>query len=84
MTTEKLHEPIAPPNFKIIEQRAYSVNPGDYYLCVIRCEAIDKRDVRHPYVTWGFNKQTGGCFWGHYFKEELEAKYDFRTRGPKN
>ena len=62
---------------QLIKSKKYSSNPGDAHLAVV----LAKVDGYHPYVTWVYNKQDGGYFWGHYFETMVEAAKDFDKRG---
>jgi len=61
----------------ILLEKPYSNHPGDSHLTMVLARWHNK------FVTWGYNMQDQGFFWGHYFQEsELEkALDDFNKRG---
>lgn len=61
----------------ILARKPYSANTGDEHLEIVLAQT---EDIYHPYVTWGYNKQTKGYFWGHYFSEFDKALEDFNKR----
>lgn len=64
-------------NKKILARKPYSSAEGDGHLEIVLAEISDSIT---PFVTWGFNKQTGGYFWGHYFDDKEKALEDFNTQ----
>lgn len=62
---------------EILARRPYSHLEGDSHLEVVMAK-IDNKIT--PYVTWCYNKQTNGYFWGHYFITKNAAIDDFYFR----
>lgn len=59
-------------------RKPYSDHPGDAHLEVVLAKV---EFGAHPWVTWMFNKEDGGYFWGHYFETQEEAVKDYNERG---
>jgi len=62
---------------KILARKPYSTAEGDKHLEIVLAEIPNGMT---PFVTWGYNKQTGGYFWGHYFSDKETALEDFNKR----
>ena len=60
---------------EILKTKPYSNHPDDHYLSIVLAKAFGK------FVTWAYNNQDGGYFWGHYFETLTEAKEDYKKRG---
>jgi len=65
----------------VIVRRPYSANPADSYLEVVLAFRGDEPMM--PWVTWTYNKQSGGYGEGHYFSDIVKAANDFEVRGTK-
>jgi hypothetical protein len=62
---------------EILKRKSYSDHPADDYLEIVLAKI---GWGVHPYVTWGFNHESGGYFLGHYFETLEEAEKDFERR----
>ena len=58
--------------------KRYSRHDGDRHLAVVLARTDNQY---HPFVTWVYNMNDGGYFWGHYFESLAEAKADYNSRG---
>lgn len=47
---------------------------------VVLCEREEHEKFNSNFVTWMYNRIEGGCFWGHYFVNEKEARVDYSDR----
>lgn len=57
-------------------EKPYSTHPDDGHLRIVLATSN-----KGEYVTWAFNKQDGGFFWGHYFGDDYDAALaDFNKR----
>lgn len=63
---------------KILARKPYSAHEGDEHLEIVLAEL--PHNTVTPFVTWGFNKQNNGYFWGHYFSSKQKALDDFNAR----
>lgn len=61
-------------------EKPYSTNPNDHYLSIVLARVDNKYQ---PWVTWVYNKNDDGYFWGHYFERYEDALDDFNNRGPR-
>lgn len=59
----------------VLNVRKVSNHTGDEYLRYILCK-------RHTgeYVSWGYNINDKGCYWGHYFNDHEEAILHYKNR----
>lgn len=62
---------------KILKQKKYSHHPDDKHLSMVLAKWGEQ------YVTWGYNEQDKGYFWGHYFESHNyhKAVEDYNKRG---
>jgi len=77
---------IASNGYEVVAERMWSLHPGDHYLTIVLARSPkDQRAYGDEFVTWGFNKQDGGFFEGHYWPSfnAADAVKDFETRGRK-
>lgn len=77
---------VAHNGYEVIAERAWSLHPGDSYLTIVLARSPEGRGSwGREFVTWGFNRQTGGYFEGHYFPETSAqgAAKDFESRGKR-
>jgi len=63
----------------ILAMKPYSNVKGDNHLCIVF--AYLPTNSITPYVTWVYNNQDQGFFWGHYHRHINEAIPEFMTRG---
>lgn len=61
----------------VLARKPYSNVDGDKHLEIVLVEIPNNIT---PFVTWAYNKQTGGYFWGHYFTNKESALRDFNAR----
>jgi hypothetical protein len=59
--------------FKIVESKRSKKSD---FISVVLGQLVDESE----FVTWLFNHQDGGFFWGHYFSDYTSAKKDFINR----
>ena len=80
MQLEEIKEIIRRKGHECLMVKNYSKNPGDWYLKIV----FAKTEMGNsPYVTWCFNTEDKGLFWGRYFSSFAEALQDFKERGVK-
>lgn len=70
-----MHVPTSNVGFDILIHRPYTNHPKDHYLKAVLGHSAGR------WVTWVYNVQSGGFFWGHYFDNETAAAHDYKERG---
>lgn len=60
----------------LLDTKAFDDNPKNSYLSRIFVYNPSKND---QWIMWTYNWESEGCFWGHYFENEEEAKEAWRT-----
>lgn len=62
----------------MLDNALFSDHPGDKYLCKVL--AYWDRGQDREFITWVYNSQSGGLFFGHYFDNYEDANIKFLAR----
>jgi hypothetical protein len=65
----------------VLAVRKYGDKENEAHLQYLLCQT--RGDPNCEWVTWAYNAQDGGAFWGHYFNDFVLAVEDFRDRPGK-